>query len=87
MNFKIITLPETHTQVCLHRDCSEEGEEIVRITAFPAGSGGPEPMLEKVVRFPDVKSAKFFVTDYSETSAKGFLRQCFEEEGITCSKF
>jgi hypothetical protein len=43
---------------------------------------GTEPMLETVVRFADASSAQFFVDDYSETSAKGFLRQCLEEEGI-----
>jgi hypothetical protein len=83
MNFKIITIPETQTEVCLHRDRSEEGEEIVRITALVISLAGTEPMLETVVRFADASSAQFFVDDYSETSAKGFLRQCLEEEGIS----
>ena len=86
MNFKIITIPETQTEVCLHRDRNEEGEEIVRITALVISLAGTEPMLETVVRFADASSAQFFVDDYSETSAKGFLRQCLEEEGIRMSE-
>jgi hypothetical protein len=86
MNFKIITLPETKTEVCLHRDRNEEGEEIVRITALVISLTGTEPMLETVVRFADAWSAQFFVKDYSETSAKGFLRLCLEDEGIRMSK-
>lgn len=86
MNFKIITIPETQTEVCLHRDRNEEGEEIVRITALVISLTGAEPILETVVRFADTRSAQFFVDDYSETSAKGFLRQCLEEEGIRMSE-
>lgn len=86
MNFKIITIPETQTEVCLHRDRNEEGEEIVRITALVISLTGTEPMLETVVRFADAWSAQFFVDDYSETSAKGFLRQSLEEEGIRVSE-
>jgi hypothetical protein len=86
MNFKIITLPETQTEVCLHRDRNEEGEEIVRITALVISLAGTEPMLETVVRFADAWSAQFFVEDYSEMSAKGFLRLCLEEEGIRMSE-
>jgi hypothetical protein len=82
MNFKIIILPETQTEVCLHRDRNEEGEEIVRITAFVISSSGTEPMLERVVSFSDEKSARVFVDDYSERSAKGFLAGCLEEEKV-----
>ncbi|MCF2499207.1 hypothetical protein [Dyadobacter chenhuakuii] len=82
MNFKIITLPETETQICLHRDRNEEGEEIVRITAFVTTLTGKEPMLEDVVRFTDAKSACFFVKDFSIESAKGFLGLCLAEERI-----
>ncbi|MEO6283180.1 MAG: hypothetical protein ABIN80_23895 [Dyadobacter sp.] len=87
MNFKIIILPQTQTEVCLHRDRNEEGEEIVRITAFVISSSGTEPMLERVVRFSDEKSARFFVDDYSELSAKGFLAGCLEEEGVRVGYF
>ncbi|MHA4737073.1 hypothetical protein [Dyadobacter sp. MSC1_007] len=86
MNFKIITIPETQTEVCLHRDRNEEGEEIVRITALVISLTGTEPMLETVVRFADTSSAQFFVGDYSETSARGFLKQCSEEERIGVSE-
>lgn len=82
MNFKIITLPETLTEVCLHRDCGEDGKEIVRISAFVINSTGIELMIERVAEFRDAASARFFVDDYSERSAKGFLGQCIEEEGI-----
>lgn len=82
MNFKIITLPETKTEICLHRDRNEAGEEIVRITALVISLAGTEPMLETMVRFADAWSAQFFVEDYSEMSAKGFLSQCLEQEGI-----
>jgi hypothetical protein len=82
MNFKILLLPETQTEVCLHRDRNEAGDEIVRVTAFVISSAGTEPMLERVVRFSDEKSAQFFVADYSENSAKGFLKHCLEEERI-----
>jgi hypothetical protein len=82
MNFKIITLPETQTEICLHRDCSEAGEEIVRITAFVTSSEGKEPMLETVAKFSEAGSAKSFVKDYSEVSAKCFLNQCLKEERI-----
>ena len=82
MNFKIITLSKTQTEICLHRDRSEEGEEIVRITAFVFNSAGKEPMLEDVVKFSDASSAGYFIKDFSEESAVGFLRVCLEEEGV-----
>ncbi|NIJ52858.1 hypothetical protein [Dyadobacter arcticus] len=82
MNFKIITLPETQTEVSLHRDCIEDGKEIVRISAFVINSVGVELMLERVAEFRDAGTARLFVDDYSERSAKGFLGQCIEEEGI-----
>ena len=82
MNFKIIILPQTQTEICLHRDRNECGEEIVRITAFITSAAGKEPMLENVVRFMDAPSAQSFITDYSESSASGFLKQCLVEEGV-----
>ncbi|TLV02196.1 hypothetical protein [Dyadobacter luticola] len=87
MNFKIINLPESQTDVCLHRDCGEDGKEIVRISAFVINSAGVELMVERVAEFRDVGSAKFFVDDYSERSAKGFLKLCVEEEGIRVGHF
>jgi hypothetical protein len=44
-------------------------------------------MFERVVRFSDEKSARFFVDDYSEVSAKGFLAGCLEEEGVRLGYF
>jgi hypothetical protein len=82
MNFKIITLPETKTEVCLHRDRNEEGEEIVHITAFVTSSEGKEPMLETIAKFADASSARNFVKDYSECSAKCFFNQCLKEDRI-----
>ncbi|MCE6991916.1 hypothetical protein [Dyadobacter sp. CY323] len=82
MNFKIITLSETQTEVCLHRDCSENGKEIVRISAFVINSSGVELMVERVAEFRDAGTARLFVDDYSERSAKEFLGQCIEEDGI-----
>jgi hypothetical protein len=81
MNFKIITLPQT--QICLHRDISESGQEIVRISTFVVSTEGKEPMLEKIVKFSDAKSAQNFIKDYSETSAQDFVKTCLEEERIT----
>jgi hypothetical protein len=82
MNFKIITVPETQTEVCLHRDCSEDGKEIVRISAFLINTEGVELMVERIAEFSDAGTARFFVDDYSERSAKGFLQLCAEEEKI-----
>jgi hypothetical protein len=83
MNFKILPLPKT--QICLHRECTENGEEIVRITTFVTNSAGTELMLEKVANFPDAQLAKCFVQDYSEASAQAFLSQCLEEDQIWLS--
>ncbi|MCE6988990.1 hypothetical protein [Dyadobacter sp. CY323] len=82
MNFKIITLPETQTEICLHREFTENGEEIVRITTFVINSAGTELMLERVAKFSNIESAKCFLQDYSETSANAFLSQCLEEDEI-----
>lgn len=73
MNFKIIRIAEIATEVCLHRDRCEEGEEIVRITAFIINRSQVELMLEQVVRFPCSNSAGRFVDDYSVESARVFL--------------
>lgn len=82
MNFKILTLPNSKTQICLHRDRSEENQEIVRITAFILDSAGQELMLETGVQFADAGSARRFVADYSEESARRFLAECLEEDRI-----
>ena len=82
MNFNIITLLETQTEVCLHRDCGEEGKEIVRISAFVVNKTGVELMVERSAEFRDAGTARLFVDDYSERSAKEFLRQCIEEDDI-----
>ena len=82
MNFKIIILSKTQTEICLHRDRSDAGEEIVRITAFVTSATGTEPMLEDVVKFNDEKAAGRFVADYSEESAEEFLKWSLVEEGI-----
>jgi hypothetical protein len=76
MNFKIIRIAE-NTDVCLHRDRSEEGEEIVRITAFVVNAHQAELMLEQVVRFTGSGAARRFIEDYSLESAREFL-----EEGV-----
>ncbi|MCF2489706.1 hypothetical protein [Dyadobacter sp. CY347] len=82
MNFKIITLTKSQTKICLHRDRSEENQEIVRITAFIVESEGRELMLETLAQFADAGSARRFVADYSEESAKGFLEECLDEDKI-----
>jgi hypothetical protein len=82
MNFKIITIPETQTQVCLHRDCSEDGKEIVRISSFVNNTAGVELMIDTEVQFMDAEFARSFVDDYSENSAKAFLRHYIADEGI-----
>ena len=82
MNFKIITLSKSQTKICLHRDRSEENQEIVRITAFVIDSAGQELMLDTVVQFADEGSAGRFVADYSEESATIFLEECLEEDSI-----
>jgi hypothetical protein len=79
MNFKIIRIAET-TEVCLHRDRNDEGEEIVRITAFVINSHQAELMLEQVVRFTGASSARRFVEDYSLESAREFLEEARAEE-------
>lgn len=82
MNFKILTLPNSKNQICLHRDRSEENQEIVRITAFILDSAGQELMLETGVQFADAGSAGRFVADYSEESAQRFLAECLDEDRI-----
>lgn len=82
MNFKILTLPKPKTEICLHRDRSDENQEIVRITAFVVDSAGQELMLETVVQFADSGSARRFVSDYSEESATIFLEECLKEDKI-----
>ncbi|KAA0990396.1 hypothetical protein [Dyadobacter aurulentus] len=82
MNFKIIILPETQTEICLHRDCNEAGEEIVCIKTFVINSEGTELMLGAKAKFDNAKSAQCFVSDYSEMSAKNFLQYCLKEEKI-----
>jgi hypothetical protein len=82
MNFKIILIPENQIEVCIHRDCSEAGEEIVRITAFVSNAAGMEPILENVVRFCDKATAKSFVQDYSVNAARSFLIHALCDEGI-----
>jgi hypothetical protein len=82
MNFKIITLPETQTEVCLHRDCNEAGDEIVCIKTFVTNSDGIELMLETQAKFRKASCAQRFVPDYSELSAKDFLQNCLKEEKI-----
>ncbi|MCF0062007.1 hypothetical protein MUK70_22455 [Dyadobacter chenwenxiniae] len=83
MNFKILTLPKSKTQICLHRDRSEENQEIVRITTFLIDTNGQELMLETVGQFADAGSARRFVFDYSEESAKRFLEECLQEDRIS----
>jgi hypothetical protein len=82
MNFKIIHFPETQTEICLHRDCNEAGEEIVCIKTFVINSEGIELMLETRAKFANAKSAQCFVSDYSETSAQRFLQHCLKEDRI-----
>ncbi|MCE7062545.1 hypothetical protein [Dyadobacter sp. CY343] len=82
MNFKIIHLPKTQTEICLHRDCNEAGEEIVCIKTFVINSDGTELMLETQAKFASAKSAQSFVSDYSETSAKSFLQHCLKQDKI-----
>ena len=82
MNFKIITPSKSQTKICLHRDRSEENQEIVRITAFVIDSAGQELMLDTVVQFADAGSARRFVADYSEESATIFLEECLEQDKI-----
>lgn len=82
MNFKIIRIPETTTEVCLHRDRSEEGDEIVRITAFVLNSQQSEIMLEQVVTFSEPHSPVRFVADYSLHSARYFLADSCAEAGL-----
>lgn len=79
MNFKIIRIPETSVQVCLHRDRSEEGEEIVRITSFVTNTQHAEIMLEQIVTFTKPGSSVRFVADYSLVSAKHFLEESMKE--------
>lgn len=83
MNFKIITLSKSQTKICLHRDRSDENQEIVRITAFILDSAGQELMLDTVVQFADAGSARRFVADYSEESATIFLEECLEQDKIS----
>ena len=78
MNFKIIRIAEA-TEVCLHRDRSEEGEEIVRVTAFVINAKQAELMLEQVVRFTGPGAARRFVEDYSLESAREFLEESADE--------
>lgn len=82
MNFKIIQIPETAIQVCLHRDRSEEGEEIVRITSFVLNAQHAELMFEQVVTFTKPGSSVRFVADYSLVSAKSFLEESMKEVGM-----
>lgn len=82
MNFKIIRIPETGIQVCLHRDRSEEGEEIVRITSFITNAQHAEIMLEQVVTFTKPRSSVRLVADYSLVSAKSFLEESMNEVGM-----
>ncbi|CAG5071724.1 hypothetical protein DYBT9623_03715 [Dyadobacter sp. CECT 9623] len=82
MNFKIIALPETQTEICLHRDCNEEGQEIVCIKTFVTNSAGTELMLGTQAKFNNASCAQRFVADYSEVSAKEFLQNCLKEEKI-----
>jgi hypothetical protein len=83
MNFKIIRIPETSTEICLHRDRSEEGEEIVRITSFVLNTQRAEVMLEQVVTFSKSGSSIRFVADYSLRSARRFLTDSMIEAGLT----
>ncbi|TLV00146.1 hypothetical protein [Dyadobacter luticola] len=85
MNFKIIPLQNPQTQICLHRDCSESGEEIVRITTYVTNSTGTELMLERTAKFSDAQTAQCFVEDYSEASASKFVSRCVEEDKIWIS--
>ncbi|MCF2499927.1 hypothetical protein [Dyadobacter chenhuakuii] len=82
MNFKIITLPKPEIQICLHRDRSEENQEIVRITVFVVDSASQELMLETVAQFADAGSAGRFVSDFSIESGRIFLEECLNEDGI-----
>ncbi|MCF0038500.1 hypothetical protein [Dyadobacter fanqingshengii] len=83
MNFKILTLPKSQIQICLHCDRSDENQEIVRITAFVIDISGQELMLATFAQFADAGSARRFVFDYSEESAKRFLEECMQEDRIS----
>ncbi|WP_031528988.1 hypothetical protein [Dyadobacter crusticola] len=85
MNFKIIHLPERQTEICLHRDCNEAGDEVVCIKTFVTNSDGIELMLETQAKFANAKSAECFVSGYSEMSAKSFLQHCLKQDKIWTS--
>lgn len=79
MNFKIIKTKETYPDVLLHRDYSNEGNELVRIMAIGTVDNDEDMMVTEDVTFETSALPAKFITDFSQQSAE---RWC-GEQGIS----
>lgn len=80
MNFKIFFIEEHQTEVCVHRDRNENGDDFVLITAFIPEDDGDQ-FEEESVTFSSESLIKQYIQDFSQASAESFLKNMLLKEG------
>ena len=81
MDFKSIYVEEYKTQFCIRRDRSDDGKELVYLTAFVENTEGEELFFEDSMEVPSRIIARGFVNDYMPGSAVNWISKKAEEEG------